>query len=334
MASIDSPSNPDVLLKCYAVPYGVLDFTISVFILCYNASNHLGYNIWTPWTLSPPNSEIRGPASFFLPAAISYRAILGVRDVVRLAGCCVALAVSAYTVYKCDGSYQLIGIWRMTDVLATILYVSVDLYTRNLKSSSNFLVSVLVLFILLLYIVLRLAGPIVGLIGLKNIAQEYTESHRSLRTVAYVFLSIGLTQVVSLTVIMSLGSFTGKTKVILKQEEVLLQTWLRAGREKSDENPEISTKKLNWLKKLKKDDEGGGGTLEWTQSVSRSSGVYERMVTIAIMVLFWSVVSAVYFEGWYIDWMLAVVTDNIPGVPHHRALGIVYAATVSAYTLI
>ncbi|KZP29598.1 hypothetical protein FIBSPDRAFT_1038883 [Athelia psychrophila] len=349
MASIGSPPNPEVPLKCYTIPYGVLGFTISLFMLCYDASNKLGYNIWTPWILSP--KEIQGPLSllsrrFTKSSTIPYRAILGVRDAVRLVGCCVAFAVSTYTVYECGGSYRLTGIWRMTDAFARILMVSSGLYIRNIRSTPNFLVSVITIFLAVLYGLLRIAGPIVGLIGLKNIAQGHVESHPSLRIVAYVLLSIGLTLVISLTAAMSIGSFSGKERLILQLEGSLLRRWLTADETptrdedtptspKSDmEKSEIIKKREGWLKGLKDDGGSGGGALEWTQSVRRSSGVFHRVVTIVVLVLGWSIVFAVYFEGWYIDWMLAVVTDNIPGVPYHRALGIVYAATAAAYTLI
>lgn len=171
MASIDSPSNPDVPLKCYAVPYGVLHFTVSFFMLCYDVSSRLGYNIWTPW--KPSSTEIKGPLSLLSlhftnsPTSPStnlstspstspsttwntYRVILGVRDAVQLVGCCVAFAVSTYTVCKCDGYYQLTGIWRMTDAFTTMLRVSIRLYRRHLRSTPNFLASAITIFLALL----------------------------------------------------------------------------------------------------------------------------------------------------------------------------------------
>ncbi|KAF7980228.1 hypothetical protein HWV62_39347 [Athelia sp. TMB] len=323
--SIFALSDPEEPLKCYAVPYGVLNFAVSFFLICYNTSNHFGYNLWTFWI--PQEDEIRGPLAFCVKKTrFSYRTVLSMRDLVRLIGCYVAFAVSTYT---------------MSDAFVNMLRISLRLYRRILRSTPHFLVSLIVIFAFLLWGALELAGPIVGLIGLHSIAAARVKAHPSLRILAWVLLGVGLALFLSLATAMSLGSFTGQERLLLQKEGAILRRWLEGVPDPASSSGEGGTKdekvgkdRKSWIESLKYDDEDGGDAKDKFQSVRRSAGVLERIVTIIIGVLGWGIILAVIFEGWYIDWMLAVVTENIYGVPHHRTLGIVYSATIVAYTLI
>lgn len=167
-----------------------------------------------------------------------------------------------------------------------------------------------------------------GLIGLKAIVAQNLDGHRSLSIVAWVLLSIGLASILLMILVMAIALFAGRDGDMLRNEKTLVEGWLETDRgTKHAQRLKDMAPKIEW--------EQWGGMQVWLalESANRSSGVGERVVTIFSRSLAFAIILAVLFERWYVDWMLGIVGNNLGGVPHDTALGVVYFVTGNLYLL-
>lgn len=166
---------------------------------------------------------------------------------------------------------------------------------------------------------LGLSALIIGFIGLNYVAKLHY--HPSLIVLLWVLVAIFLMIVLVCFVGMMYGTFGPQGAKILDKEVDIMDKWLQnsKGAEMGEqlEHQAAADEEWSWqIDKIK----------SYTEKVRRSSGhgMGGRIASILVVALIYSLMLAVIFEICYADWMLGIVTENLGGIPYHKALGIVY----------
>ncbi|KZP25695.1 hypothetical protein FIBSPDRAFT_887938 [Athelia psychrophila] len=335
----DSPTANPALAQCYTIPYGAFGFISHVLTLYTMYCSSSRRKWWAPWrapTRPPPPGWLRKRMSWL---------ILLYRIMASCAKVAITFALSIYTIYKCHDAYRLLAVWKMMLSCFDGASEGMFLYHRAEKRGTGNVV-----FFAFQWCLLFLPGVIAGIVGIKELAEQYWPSSATLHTVTWIFVGVfsGAVAIIILVVTIITLKPSKETKDV-NQNRISVATTTdsdmkQTGRGSMIKDDPATAKELDPDQTQPQEAESpdalpdagnpgrgaavAGLTEEWKvlEGGLDGDGVFKHFFKIFFRVLGVSVIVAYVLGTAYADWMIGIAAGNIVGVPHDRVLGGVYFA--------
>ncbi|KZP25693.1 hypothetical protein FIBSPDRAFT_379571 [Athelia psychrophila] len=314
VSPFDTPVSNPALAQCYSIPYGAFGFISHVLTLYTIYCSAIGKKWWMPWDDVKPPPQPGWIRRIFTWLIYPYRA---------MASCinfAVTVAMSIYTIYGCRDAYRLLAVWKLLQSFFDGASEGMFLYHSDKWGWPK------MVFFGVQFFLFFLPGVIVGIIGIKDLAEQYWSSSATLHTVTWVFVGVfsGAVAVVILCVTHKTLPPSKETKDV-NQNRISVATTTDSDMKQTGEG--------SMIKGPDAGNPGHGGAVaglikgwKFLESGLDGPSVFNVFFKIFFRVLGLSLILAYVLGTAYADWMVGIAADNIVGVPHESVLGGVYFA--------